>query len=119
MRSRKTSCSKSSTLKFAKPQVETNPAYIEWIKTLCCCVTGSRASSVMSIDPHHVPLKGHGKKGGKTDDTRAIPLRHDKHVETHNMGRESFAEKYGLNYELLIAQLNKKWEEINGKENDL
>lgn len=73
----------------------------------------------MSIDPHHVPLKGHGKKGGKTDDTRAIPLRHDKHVETHNMGRESFAKKYGLDYELLIAQLNKKWEEINGKENDL
>lgn len=96
-----------------KPQSKRNKPYRMWIASLPCCVSGYKHPSELN-DPHHVPLDGHGAKGSKTDDTRCIPLRHDLHVEAHNSGKISFAEKYGLDYELLIAAYNRLWEEKYG-----
>ena len=53
-------------------------------------------------DPHHVNPKGHGGKGTKASDDRAIPLCHAHHVEYHNIGRDSFAKKYTVDYEAKI-----------------
>jgi hypothetical protein len=88
-------------LSFPKPTTIRNKAYIEFIKGFHCCVCGYRPPS----DPHHVSLKGHGSKGKKTHDTRTIPLCHYHHVEFHNIGRDSFASKYSLDYESTIGDL--------------
>ena len=49
------------------------------------------------VDPHHI--KGHNwlsAAGGakKGSDLLTIPLRHDLHVELHDIGWESWEEKY-------------------------
>lgn len=105
-------------MKFPKPVTVRDEAYKQWIKSLCCCVTGwrdyDRDTGRWYVDPHHVPEDGHGGKGSKTSDRRCIPLIHRLHLEAHQIGKHSFAKKHGLDYEYLIAQLNNKWEEING-----
>lgn len=93
-------------MKFPKPTRSKDKAYIEWIRSLNCCITGSRGPS----DPHHIPKLGESGMGTKTDDRRAIPLRHDVHVEYHNLGRLSFAAKYNLDYEYVIKKLNAIYE---------
>lgn len=95
--------------KFPKSVTIKDPAYIEWIRSLPCVVTGSRSVS----DPHHVSEQGHGSMAGKTSDRRAIPLCHRLHVELHQTGRETFAKKYNLDYEFEIERLNKCWKENN------
>lgn len=65
-------------------------------------------------DAHHVNKKGHGSMSGKADDRRAVPLCNEQHREYHQVGRETFAKKYDLNYEAIIDGLNKLYEEQNG-----
>lgn len=105
-------------MKFPKPKAERDEAYKEWIKSLCCCITGGQDYDVNTgrryVDPHHVPQDGHGGKGTKTSDYRCIPLINRLHREAHRIGKHSFATKYGLDYEHLIAALNQKWEELHG-----
>lgn len=105
--------SANTSLKFPKPITKKNPKYKKWISSLPCLITQRPPPN----DPHHVPLKGHGSKGAKTDDTRCIPLAHHLHVEAHNIGRDSFAKKYGIDYEYVIGRLNKIYEAI-GKEGE-
>lgn len=58
-------------------------------------------------------MKGHGAKGLKCSDLRAIPLCHTHHLEVHQIGRDSFARKHMLDYEIVIEALNKFYEKIN------
>ena len=103
-------------MQFPKPVTIKNQKYKDWIKSLCCCVTGRQSvdpnTGERFSDPHHVNFPGHGMMSGKTDDTRTIPLCHDLHLEVHRIGNKAFAEKYDLNLELIIAQLNNKWEDL-------
>jgi hypothetical protein len=96
-----------SGLRFAKSPRIDNPKYKAWIISLPCLITRRPGPN----DPHHVPKKGHAAEGQKTDDTRCIPLCHRLHVELHTIGRDTFAAKYGLDYEAIIERLNKLWEE--------
>ena len=84
-----------------KPKTIKNKKYKEWISGLACCVSGYRHPDEPN-DPHHVPAAGHGGMAIKADDTRCIPLRHDLHVEFHQIGSKSFAEKYRIDFEVLI-----------------
>jgi len=90
-----------------------DPAYIAWIKTISCLIGKCPVHSTQS-DPHHVNKKGHGSMASRTDDTRAIPLCNHHHREFHQIGRDSFAKKHSIDYEILIEALNKCWENING-----
>lgn len=98
----------ASWQKFAKPQRIENKAYKDWIVSLPCLVTRRPGPS----DPHHVPQRGHGAKSQKADDMRCIPLCHEKHVELHQVGRDTFSERYSLDYEPVIERLNKLWAHI-------
>ena len=109
--------SANTSLKFQKPVTIRNKKYIEFIKSLRCCVCGFKSPS----DPHHVSLEGHGAKGMKCSDDRAIPLCHLHHVEYHNTGRQTFATRYDLDYEKLISYLQRYYEdhhETKRKEGD-
>lgn len=92
---------------FPKPKTIRDKKYLSFIKSLRCCVCGFKPMS----DPHHVPEKGHGAKGMKCSDYRAIPLCHLHHTEYHQHGRETFAIKYDLDYEQLIGFLNNHYKE--------
>lgn len=85
---------------FPKPTTIRDKQYKTWIRQLPCLCCGRPS------DPHHVPEKGHGSKGAKTSDRRCIPLCSTHHKETHNSGRETFAAKYGIDYEPIIERLN-------------
>ena len=95
--------------KKKKKKRETDDDYIEWIKSLKCCITRSP-----SPDPHHVNEAGHGAVASKTNDSRAVPLAHRLHQELHSIGQHTFARKYGLDYEATIEALNKLYEEQGG-----
>ena len=84
--------------------------YKKWIKGLSCVI-----SCRPDPDPHHVNERGHGKMAGKCDDSRLIPLNHEYHVELHNIGRDTFEKKYGLDYELIIETLNRTYTQEGGK----
>jgi len=89
---------------FPKPTRIKDKPYIEWIKKLRCCVNGKP-----DPDPHHVNDKSGGS--AKFNDRRAIPLNHPLHVELHNIGAETFAARYGLDYEAIIEELNRRYDE--------
>lgn len=69
--------------------------YTDWVRTLPCAVTGT--ISMQNVDPHHI--KGYnwltgGGKGFKGKDLLCMPLRNDLHRELHDIGWESWEEKY-------------------------
>lgn len=74
------------------------PAYLEWVATLPCCVTGR-----MPVTVHHII--GHGLKGmgSKTSDFLAIPLVPELHQTSdeaiHVMGSDAWERKYGSQLE--------------------
>lgn len=94
-------------LKFGYVKRFDCPAYIEWLHTLPCCVSGSRTN----VTAHHVV--GHGLKGlgGKTHDLLAIPLVAELHLpdypgglhNSHAGGHPAWEEKHGsqLNFSAL------------------
>ena len=82
--------------------------YLDWIRSLHCCVCGHRPPS----EPHHVSEKGKGSMGSKTDDTRAIPACNYHHREAHVSGRNTFAEERKIEYESLIKGLQDLYKEI-------
>ena len=60
------------------------------------CEVGVDCCLYDKTDPHHEPKNGHGKMGGKCDDTRCIPLcrKHHTERESPNSGKKSFYNKY-------------------------
>lgn len=87
--------------------------YINWIRTLPCIVCTMAVGYIPSMefrsDPHHIPLKGHGGMGIKTDDNRTIPLCRFHHELYHQMGRESFEDRFCLDYEYIIKRLQEAY----------
>jgi len=93
-------------VKFPKPQRQVSKSYINWIKSLSCCICGRRGLS----DPHHVNMPGHSGMSRKPDDSRAVPLCHRHHVEYHAIGKKTFADKYDRDFEVIIDALNRMFE---------
>jgi hypothetical protein len=71
---------------FTPEKKEASGAYREYVKSSPCCVCGKRPS-----DPAHYP-RTVGAGAGEDD---VIPLCRECHGEQHNIGVNSFFEKYG------------------------
>ena len=68
---------------------------IEWFRTeYCICCEPFQKDQVTG---HHEPLKGHGTSS-KGPDNEQVPLCFNHHRERHDIGRESFYKKYGLDW---------------------
>lgn len=97
-----------------KPTREVDERYREWISRRPCCITGKfdydPDTGERRTDPHHINPRGHGGIATKSTDRRCIPLLHELHVEAHVLGRDSFAAKYSLDYDVLIEAYNKVYE---------
>lgn len=60
----------------------TDRAYLDWLRTQPCIITGQRGHDCEAVDPAHIGTHG---KGLKTDD-EALPVLHSLHVKGHNGG---------------------------------
>lgn len=76
------------------------PDYLEWIRQQPCIVTGQLSGpGFKRVDPAHCDTVGSGGS-----DFTALPLSRLYHSEQHNLGMDTFAKKYGLDYAVLIAE---------------
>lgn len=84
---------------------ERSKPYLAWIRRLpCLCCLGPS-------EPHHCNPKGHGGEALKASDYRCIPLCRKHHTEAHSLGKETFARRYGIDYEKVIDKLNRIYRE--------
>lgn len=96
---------------IAKPVRKRDPKFLAWVRTQPCVVSGqtSTPENFVAIEAHHVRKSGHGGTGTKPDDSRAVPLRAIFHREYHDIGKEAFELRYGVDLELEIVRLNREY----------
>lgn len=58
-------------------------AYLDWLRTQPCIITGMHGNEHMAVDPAHIGSAG---RGLKSPDNEALPLAHSLHVLAHNRG---------------------------------
>ena len=76
-------------------------AYLDWVKTLPCVVTGQPAD-----DAHH--MKGHGMGGTVTaPDWAVFPLTRTAHTYFHDVGWKSWEAEHGSQWEFVAKTLGK------------
>lgn len=85
-----------------KPERWRNGAYLKWVKTLPCVVSGLPAD-----DAHH--LIGHGMHGmgTKAPDWAVFPLTRLEHERLHHMGWRQWEERYGSQWHHVAQTLGK------------
>lgn len=75
--------------------------YLRWVETQPSVISGRPAD-----DAHHI--KGHGYGGTtKPSDYFTIPLTHDEHTHFHNIGWQSWEEKYGSQWKFIAQTLER------------
>ena len=62
-----------------------DPAYIRWLHSQPCIITGQRGTDTVGVDPMHIGTFG---KGMKADD-EALPVTHWIHAMAHAKGEMS------------------------------
>lgn len=77
-------------------------AYLRWVKTLPCVVSGAPAD-----DPHHVV--GHGVRGLglKAPDWAVIPLTRHEHERLHRMGWKEWEARHGSQWYYVAQTLGR------------
>lgn len=76
-------------LTFGYVQPWRSRKYLDWVKSLPCCVCGRPAD-----DPHHINRAGKGM-GTKQADCFVIPLCREHHDEIERVGSKSWEGRYG------------------------
>jgi hypothetical protein len=61
-------------------------AYLDWLRTQPCIITGWLGDECQAVDPAHIGTAG---RGIKSPDNEALPLAHYLHVLAHNKGEIS------------------------------
>jgi hypothetical protein len=91
---------------ISQPKVKrlSDKPYLAWIKSLNCSACKKRGG-----DSHHVNPRGYGSISSKCGDDRAIPLCRPCHSEYHSQGRDTFASRFDMDYEVLIDALRTVW----------
>jgi hypothetical protein len=77
-------------------------SYLDWVKSLECCVCNTPAD-----DPHHIVVSGKGM-GTKTPDYWAIPLCRQHHDELHH-DKNKWEEEHGLQWEHAAVTMLRWW----------
>ena len=62
-------------------------AYLDWLRTQPCIITGHRGTEHESVDPMHIGTLG---KGIKSPDNEALPVGHSLHARAHQVGEVTF-----------------------------
>ncbi len=64
--------------------------YLEYVRSLGCVICGAPS------EPHHWRKGADGGVALKPSDCFAIPLCHEHHMEAHDHGERTFAEKFNF-----------------------
>ena len=68
-----------------------SPKYLEYIRSCPCIICGYK-----EVDAHHVRHKGSGGTARKPDDYYALPICRLHHLENHQIGKDTFFERHGI-----------------------
>ena len=89
------------TLRQREPRVM-DPRHLAKVRELPCCLRGMVFDGCLGmVHAHHVKTKG-----AFGSDKQTIPLCAIHHNEFHRSGVNTFARKYGLDYDKLIRETN-------------
>ncbi len=90
------------------------PAYLAWIRTLCCVVCGQATGQFIRIEAAHTTVLGARGFGQRSSDFSAIPLCGWDHrvgpASYHRLGERKFAERHGIDLRELVSALNTLYE---------
>ena len=75
-------------------------AYLDWLRTQPCILTGQRGNDSEAVDPAHIGQAGMGMKAG---DDLALPIVHSAHVAMHNIGEITILRQYSPDWLLREA----------------
>ena len=89
---------------FAKDQPIRNRAYLDYLRTQPCILTGLRAVDNDAVDPMHIGTRG---KSLKSSDDEAVPVRHSLHALGHQMGEVSMLRQHAPDW--LIREAFRAW----------
>jgi hypothetical protein len=91
----------AEVLPFDRPTTQRSDDHLAWIRRFPCPVSGSEP-----VDAAHFLSSGMGMKAS---DGACIPLARELHQEQHQIGIETFCEKYDLDrYRLIANYLHRK-----------
>lgn len=79
-----------SQLAISISSPEYDEAYLAWIRTLPCAITGRPG-----VEASHLRKNTDGSAAKKPSDKWAIPLSKKKHRESHDLGEVTFWNAYG------------------------
>lgn len=81
-----------------KQKIFRDKKYGKWIhENLNCCITGEPLP-----DPHHIKGEGYGTV--KAPDYLQMALKHELHVELHQIGWRAFEEKYEVTQRVMVVE---------------
>jgi hypothetical protein len=72
--------------RMLKQPILRDRAYLDWLRTQPCILTGLHATDRNAVDPCHIGTAG---KGLKSPDNEALPISHLLHVQAHQSGEVS------------------------------
>ena len=78
------------TVKYQNEKAVEDRAYLDFLRTERCLITGQYGSDNDAVDPVHIGTRG---RGLKTDD-EALPILHSLHHRGHNSGEVSMLRKH-------------------------
>lgn len=76
-----------NTVKFPKQNLIRDKAYLKWVRSQPCCITGRMGDD---IDPAHIRYGLGGGVGLKSSDDTTLPLSNNLHRYSHDIGEISF-----------------------------
>jgi len=86
--------------------------YLEYVRQQPCVVCGHTEN----IHAHHIRLASNSGTGMRPGDLWALSLCHLHHLEYHQLGKETFYERHGIDIYRELFTITKAWIEGGGNE---
>ena len=83
-------------MNYPKPQTYRSKKYLSYIRSLACVICDSPGAHA-----HHTVTGGKGLKGS---DFKTVPLCIHHHIEVHGTGKDTFQEKYNIDFKDIIIK---------------
>lgn len=94
-----------------KTKMHRDPEFLAYIRRMgCLAYFGCEGN----VEAHHEDVLKSGGTGIKGHDCQCLPLCHKHHAERHQIGREMFYRKYGIDHMLEIIRYNALYQATKG-----
>lgn len=91
-----------------RPKASTwqSEAYLKFVRSLPCIITGRKASDTDPVVAHHLIGHGEGKMGGKAHDLFTMPMLASEHQRFHH-DPKAWEQQYGSQLQHVKATIKK------------